>query len=125
MVKAIIYTLVALLFSIGFFIFSEWYVGKQFEEFSAAVETLYDKVDDKTANVEDGYAVRALWEDKKNKLHIFLPHNDISYIDYWLNEACGLIYNGRYDLALGKVEVLKEITDNLPDSYRLKLENIL
>ena len=68
--------------------------------------------------------MRALWDDKKSKLHIFVPHNDISYIDYWLSEACGLLYNGEYELALGKVEVLKEISKNLPDAYNVKFENI-
>lgn len=125
MVKAIIYTVVAIALCIGFAIFTDWYLGKQFSEFEVALETLYDKIDDETATREDGYAVRALWEDKKQKLHIFVPHNDISYIDYWLNEACGLIYNGEYSLALGKIEVLREITKNLPDAYRLKFENIL
>ena len=124
MVKAIIYTLTAIALCVGLFIFTEWYVDKQFKEFSAAVEILYDKVEKETANREDGFAVRTLWNDRKEKLHIFLPHNDISYIDYWLSEACGLIYNQEYSLALGKLEVLKEIAANLPDSYTLRLENI-
>lgn len=125
MVKAICYTLAASLLCIGIFIFSEWYLGKQFKEFSVALETLYAKIDDKTAVREDGYAVKTLWNDKKSKLHMLVPHNDISYIDYWLNEACALIYTENYDLALGKIEVLREISKNLPDAYRLKFENIL
>ncbi len=124
MVKAISYTVTAILICIGLFIFTEYYIGKQFDEFSAALDTLYDKIDDETATREDGIAVRELWADKKSKLHVFLPHNDISYIDYWLNEACGLIYNGEYSLALGKIEVLKEISKNLPAAYVLNLENI-
>lgn len=125
MVKAIIYTLAAIALCVGIFIFTEYYVTKQFGEFSSALDTLYSKIEDKTANREDGYAVRELWADKKAKLQIFLPHNDISYIDYWLSEACGLIYTEQYDLALGKIEVLKEITENLPSSYGLRIENIL
>lgn len=124
MVKAIIYTLAAIALCTGLFIFTERYVNKQFKEFADAVDTLYDKVEKETANREDGFAVRSLWNDRKEKLHVFLPHNDISYIDYWLSEACGLIYNGEYALALGKLEVLKEITENLPDSYALRIENI-
>ena len=124
MVRAICYTLAAVALCAALFVFTEWYVGKQFKEFYDAVEVLYEKVDDETANREDGFAVRTLWNSKKEKLHVFLPHNDISYVDYWLSEACGLIYNRRYELALGKLEVLKEIARNLPDAYRLKLENI-
>ena len=124
MVKAISYTLVAIALCIGLFIFTQWYVNDQFEGFSQALDALYTKVEDQTATAEDGFAVRALWTDKKSKLQIFVPHNDISYVDYWLSEACGLLYNGEYELALGKVEVLKEIAKNLPDAYNVKFENI-
>ncbi len=124
MVKSVVTTLVAIALCLGFFIFSQVYLDNQFETFHAALETLYDKVENEEATREDAYAVKAMWENKKSKLHIFVPHNDISYLDYWLNEACGLIYNGEYDLALGKVEVLLEITKNLPDAYSVKLENV-
>ncbi len=125
MVKAICYTLAAILLCVGLFIFAEWYLGNQFDDFSVALNTLYDKIENETTTRDDGYAVRAVWEDKKSKLHMLVPHNDISYIDYWLNEACALIYTKNYDLALANVEVLKEISKNLPDAYRLRWENIL
>lgn len=124
MVKAICYTVAAILLCVGMFIFAEWYLGKEFDEFHTALESLYSKIENETATREDGLAVRTLWENKKSKLHILVPHNDISYIDYWLNEACGLLYNGKYELALGKIEVLKEISKNLPDAYSIKLENV-
>ncbi|MDE7182812.1 MAG: DUF4363 family protein [Clostridia bacterium] len=124
MVKSVIYTLTALALCIGLFVGVEIYVNKQFDEFESALETLYRKIENEEANREDGYAVREMWADKKEKLHIFLPHNDISYVDYWLNETCGLIYEGNYSLALCKVEVLRDIAKNIPDSYGLKLENI-
>lgn len=124
MVKSIIYTLTAIALSIGFFIFTENYVNGQFEDFYGAVETLYKKVETQQANREDAYAVRDMWADKKSRLHIFIPHNDISYVDYWLNEACGFIYTGNYDLALCNLEVLKEIASTLPSAYSIRLENV-
>lgn len=124
MVKSIIYTLTALALCVGVFIGVEIYLHKQFEQFGDALETLYRKIENEEANREDGYAVREMWANKKSKLHIFLPHNDISYVDYWLSEACGLIYCGEFELALGKLEVLLEITKNLPGGYALKLENV-
>lgn len=124
MVKAIAYTLTAIAVCLGIFIFTELYLEKQFNEFHDALETLYEKIEDETATRSDGLAVKAVWDDKKKKLQILIPHNDISYVDYWLNETCGLLTYGNYELALGKIEVLKEITKNLPDAYSLKLENI-
>lgn len=124
MVKSVVYTLTAIALCLALFIGVHIYMGKQFSEFHDAVETLYKKVEDKTANREDGFAVRSMWSQKKSHLHIFVPHNDISYVDYWLSEACGLIYCGEFELALGKLEVLLEITKNLPGGYALKLENV-
>ncbi len=124
MVKSIIYTLVAILLSVGFFIWTDVYITEQFGQFHSALETLYDKIENEEANREDAYAVRDMWADKKEKLHVFIPHNDISYVDYWLSEACTLIYKDEYTLALGKLEVLLEITKNLPDAYSVKLENV-
>ena len=124
MVKAISYTLVAVALCVGLFIFSEIYIKTQFKDFGNALDALYLKIEDETATCEDAKAVRTLWNDKKSKLQVLLPHNDISYIDYWISEACGLLYNEEYELALGKVEVLIEITKNLPDAYLIRLENI-
>ncbi|MCD8372337.1 MAG: DUF4363 family protein, partial [Clostridia bacterium] len=61
---------------------------------------------------------------KRKNLHVFLPHNDISYIDYWLNEACSFIKTEKFDLALANLEVVMEITENLPDCYSIKFENV-
>lgn len=124
MVKSIIYTLSAIALCIGFFIWSHIFITNQFKDVHAALETLYDKTEQQTATREDAYAIKDLWDDKKRKLHVFIPHNDISYVDYWLNEACAFLYKGHYDLALSNVEVLLEITRALPDAYSLNLENI-
>ena len=73
MVKSIIYTVAAILACLGLFIGVEIYMNKQFDEFHGALEILYKKVEDKTANREDGYAVKSLWTDKKaNCISLFL-----------------------------------------------------
>ena len=124
MVKSIIYTATAIALCLALFIGVEIYLNRQFDEFHGALDTLYRKVENETANREDAYAVRQMWTEKKSKLHVFIPHNDISYVDYWLSEACGFIYRREYALALANIEVLQEITKNLPGGYTLKFENI-
>ena len=81
MVRSIFYTIVAALLCVGFFIWTDVYISTQFGQFNQALNTLYDKVENRTANREDAYAVRDMWADKKEKLHVFIPHNDISYLD--------------------------------------------
>lgn len=125
MVRSICLTLAAIAACIAFFIFVDIYLGREFDEFYGAVETLCDKVENTTANSADADAVRTMWSDKKSKLHMFIPHNDIAYVDYRLNEAFSYIYTDNYPLALANLEIVKQMARTLPDNYRLKLENIL
>lgn len=124
MVKSIIYTLVAVALCLAFFIFSEAYVSAQFEDFHQAVAALYDKVENESANDGDVKAVCGMWEEKKSRLHIFIPHNDISQIDYYLFEASGFIRERRYEHALAKLEAVSHMTQSLPSSYSINLENV-
>ena len=125
MVRSICLTLAAIAVCAGFFIFVDLYLANEFEEFRGAVDTLYEKVEEENANSGDADAVRTMWSAKKSKLHMFIPHNDISYVDYRLNEAFSYIYTHDYPLALANLEIVKKMAENLPDTYRLKLENIL
>ena len=99
-------------------------VGKTFDTFTAALESLYDKTENKTASYEDGRAVRTFWKDKKKGLYVWIPHTSIENIDYQLNEALGYLYEGKYDDALPKIEVLIEMAEKIPKSYSFSFENI-
>lgn len=124
MVKSVVLTLAAIVASIGFFIFIEWYLDKEFTEFYQAADILYEKTRNQTANREDANAVRMMWSDKRSKLHIFIPHNDISYIDYRLNEAASYIYTQDYHSALANMEIVRQLAKSVPGNYKLRLENI-
>ncbi len=124
MVKSIIYTLTALALCIGLFIFCDMFLHRELDDFYIACDVLYDKLDEGTATSADAEALRDKWDDTRRNLHIFIPHNDVAPVDQALSELCGLIYAEKYDLALGKAEILKTSAKNLPDAYSLKLENI-
>lgn len=124
MVKSIIYTIVAIALCAAFFIFTEMYVSEQFGYLYDATEILYEKVEEGDATENDANAVRQLWEDKKSKLHIFIPHNDIAQIDHYLSEASGHIRDGENGLALAKLEVVKHMAQSLPSAYSIRLENV-
>lgn len=124
MVKAILSILLSLLLIVGAAVFEGWYVKKTFDDFSAQLETLYEKIEEESATRGDAEAVRLSWNDKKKSLHVWIPHNDISYIDYWLSEGLSLTETGNYDDARGKIEVLLEVCRNIPASYSFSFENI-
>ena len=89
-----------------------------------AASALYEKVESGDATEGDAQAVYGLWEQKKSRLHIFIPHNDIAQLDYYLGEAGGHIRNVENKEALAKLEVVKRMAASLPSAYAVKLENI-
>ncbi len=122
--KNLIGVLSSLSFLIFISVYSPIYINSSFSSFKEELKTLYAKTEKKEATAEDALAVKMSWQSKKNALHIWIPHNDVSYIDYWLNEATGLIYVECYELALPKITVLLEICDAIPKGYTFSTENI-
>ena len=96
-----------------------------FGEFSTILQTLYDKTESREVTYEDGTATEAFWENKKNTLHIWLPHAALLEIDYQLYEAVGCLYVRDYDSTLPKLEILLGMCKNIPQSYGFRWENIL
>lgn len=124
MVKNIVTTIVALAIIVTGAMFEQHYVNREFATFDNALETLYEKTEQKTANKEDVLAVQQWWVKKKESLHAYIPHNDIKEIDYWLAEAVSLVKTGQYDLALSKIEVLRELCEHIPGTFGIEFENI-
>ncbi len=124
MVRSIIYTATAIALCVAFFIFTEIYVGEQFGCLTEAAAELRRKTEEGEASEDDALAVQALWDDKKSKLHIFIPHNDIAQIDYCLSEARGHLAAGNAELALAKIETVVRLSRSLPFSYSVRLENV-
>ena len=105
-------------------VFELFYVNEQFDKFEEALSSLELKVREESANREDAEAVKILWEHEKKNLHVVIPHNDISYIDYWLGEAVSYIETKKFDDALSKIEVLVTICRQIPQTYGVTFENI-
>lgn len=106
-------------------IYESNFVHRQFEEFDVVLETLYEKVDDQTATQDDVYAVQKNWLDKKRWLHAFIPHNEIKEIDLWLAEAVTLVRDKEWKDAISKIEVLKELSEQIPKTFIVSWENVL
>lgn len=118
-----IFVSLALLFGVSCYEIS--YMKNEFGELNAALDALYRKTEEKTATTQDAEAVKIMWNEKKKVFHVWVPHNDVSYVDYWLNEAIGYLHTNDHEEALSKITVLKEICKNLPTAYYFSWENIL
>ena len=125
MVKTLLSIFISLALLVGAAVFETFYVGAQFDKFGTALETLEVKVREESATRGDAEAVRELWERENMNLHSVIPHNDISYIDYWMGEAVSYIETKNFDDALSKIEVLITICEQIPQTYSVSFENIL
>lgn len=124
MVKSLLSILITALLIAGLAVFEGVYVNQKFDEFGEELITLVQKAEEETATIEDARAVQTSWESRKEKLHVWIPHNDISRIDDYMSEAVRFIGEKEYTHALAKLEILTHLTKCLPDTYRAALENI-
>lgn len=108
----------------GAVLFETLYVGKAFDDFSAELASLCVKTEEERANYEDARAVQASWEARKERLQVFLPHNDVARVDNFLAESVRLVAEGEYTAALPKLEVLRHLAATFPNAYRPTLANI-
>lgn len=125
MVKSIVSMLCVVILLIIGAVFESRFINKQFDDFSNVLEVLYQKIDDNSAVQDDVYAVQDNWLNKKKNLHAFIPHNEIKEIDLWLAETVTLVRDKEWTDAISKVEVLIELSEQIPNTFRLKWENIL
>ena len=125
MVKSLSAIFVSIALLVGAALFEWFYVEKQFSSFDKEITTLALKTDSEEANIEDAKAVQTSWEQRKERLYVWIPHNDIARIDEYLAEAVRLIGEHEYPLAAARLEIIRHMTQCLPDTYRPSLGNIL
>ena len=125
MKKSIITIIVAsLIILVGVF-YENIYIKNTFREFSTQIDCVYQKVNEKTAVEDDIYALQANWFLKKEKLHIFIPHAEIKEVELWLSESVKLVRDKKWEDALSKIEVLKVLSEQIPKTFSIRIENIM
>ena len=124
MVKSVISMIIVAILLFCMAGFEADFVKRQFCEFDTVLEVLYEKVSDETATEDDVYAVQKNWLDKKRYLHAFIPHNEIKEIDLWLAESVKLVREKEWTDAVSKIEVLKELSEQIPKTFSVTWENI-
>lgn len=124
MVKSIIsMIIVAIVLAVGV-LYETTFIHDEFKELTVATDILYDKIDEKTANENDVYALQTKWVDAKEKLHAFISHNEIKEFDLWIAETVKLVSAEMWDEALSKMEVIKELEEQVPKSFEFSFANV-
>ena len=125
MVKSICSMVCALLILVVGAIYENTFVIRQFEEFGIVAEELYEKAENHVAVKDDAVAVQTNWLEKKKYLHNFIPHTEIKEMDLWLSETVSLIEEEKWDEVLPKIKVVKDLAAQIPNTFKISIENIL
>ena len=124
MVKSIIsMTIVAIILTFGV-IYETSFIRGEFKELTIATNLLYDKIDEQSANENDVYALQQKWVRAKEKLHAFISHNEIKEFDLWIAETVKLVNAEMWDDALSKIEVIKELEEQIPKNFEFSWANV-
>ena len=115
--------IVAIILAVGV-LYETTFIRGEFEELTAATDILYDKIDGQSANENDVYALQTKWTDAKEKLHAFISHNEIKEFDLWIAETIKLVSAEMWDEALSKMEVIKELEEQVPKSFEFSFANV-
>ena len=124
MIKSIFTTLIAIFILIGASIWENKQISNTFNTFYNFLEQSEEKLKSENASPLDVKILEDFWLDKKRSLHVWIPHNDIKEIDLWVSECVAYTKAKKYDEAVCKIEVLKLLAKQVPNTFILKLENI-
>ena len=125
MIKSLVSIIVASILILIGALYENKFIKNNFEEFNKAVVTVYEKINEKTAVEDDVYALQHNWFEKKEKLHVFIPHVEIKEVELWLSEAVKLVREQKWEDALSKIEVLKVLSVQIPKTFSIAIENIM
>ena len=124
MVKSIIsMVIVAIILAVGV-LYETTFIRGEFKELKDATAIVYDKIDGKTANENDVYVLQTKWVEAKEKLHAFISHNEIKEFDLWIAETVKHVSAEMWDEARSKMDVIKELEEQVPKSFEFSFANV-
>ncbi|MGN1235551.1 MAG: DUF4363 family protein [Christensenellaceae bacterium] len=124
MVKTIVSIFLSVGIIVGLSLWEASFLNNELDDFNEVLQVLYLKTEEETATAEDGEAVKSLWNDTRDRLHFWVPHTSVSYVDYWLSEAVGCLRKENYQEAAPKLEVLLDICRGLKSSFGPSFGNV-
>lgn len=124
MVRCIVTIIVSAgLIIIGSF-FENWYINDTFTEMHEMLDEVSKKLENKTAVTDDILAVQKFWIDKKEGLHVYIPHTEIKEVELWISECVTYAKYKKFDEAEAKLEVVTELCEQIPKTFLIRIENL-
>lgn len=124
MVRCIITIIVSVcLIALGS-VFENVYMKKSFSELHNMLDQVGYKIENKSVQTDDILSLQNLWLEKKSKLHAFVPHTELKEVDLWISECVTYVKYKKFEDAGAKIEVVRELTEQIPRNFILQFENL-
>lgn len=124
MVRCIITIIVSVcLITLGS-VFENVYMKKSFSELHNMLDQVGYKIENKSVQTDDILSLQNLWLEKKSKLHAFVPHTELKEVDLWISECVTYVKYKKFEDAGAKIEVVRELTEQIPRNFILQFENL-
>jgi len=124
MVKTIITIVAVFVILASASIFEGFFIKDQFNKFNDSLSELYNKIEEEKASEEDVLKVQQKWIKHKKQLCAFIPHTEIKEVELWLSETVTLVKDEEWTDALSKVEVLIELSEQIPKTFKISPETV-
>ncbi len=124
MVKSFISVIISMGILIGGAIYEQIYLNNTFDELHEKFSVLDEKITENAADYDDVLSLQSLWIDKKQQLHVFIPHNEIKEVDLWVAEAVYYAKINDFKETKAKLSVTIELIEQIPKTFAVKFENV-
>ena len=124
MVRCLISIIISLAIVIGGMFYENIFIRSTFDELNTMLDEVHLKLQEETAVADDILAVQKFWITKKKQLHALISHTEIKEVDLWISECVTYTKYKSFEDAEAKIEVVKELCEQIPKSYLLRFENI-
>lgn len=95
-----------------------------FSQITDCVDVLTQKLHEDTCTTDDILSLQTLWIRKKQGLHVYIPHAEIKELDLWISECVAYVRFKKIDEAIAKLEVVKELCEQIPKTFSVRIENL-
>ena len=125
MIKSIWYVAVTALIITAIALAEYFAVSKTFDTLDGSFAAIETKLENENCSKDDILSLQKLWIASKETLHIFIPHNEIKEVDLWVSECVYYASKDDFKEAAAKIEVARELFEQIPKTFLIRIENIL
>ena len=125
MVRSVCYIIVTAIIIASLSITEYFVVKRTFDTLDVVFSETQDKLEKQVCTKNDVLSLQKIWIKSKERLHVFIPHNEIKEVDLWVSECVYYAGKDDYKEAAAKIEVARDLFDQIPKTFLIRIENVL